>query len=96
MAAPYILETKRLWLRPFAPQDTDVLHRLFTDPDVRRYLFDDKIVSRDRVDGEIEDSIASFARSGFGMWANHSLVMANYISRANAAVIDLRQLLSQG
>ena len=34
--------------------------------------------------------------SGFGMWANHSLVMANYISRANAAVIDLRQLLTQG
>ena len=34
--------------------------------------------------------------SGFGMWANHSLVMANYISRANAAVLDLRQLLSQG
>ena len=34
--------------------------------------------------------------SGYGMLANHSLVMANYISRANAAVIDLRQLLSQG
>jgi len=34
--------------------------------------------------------------SAFGMSANHSLVMANYISRANAAVIDLRQLLSQG
>ncbi len=32
----------------------------------------------------------------FGVLANHSLVMANYISRANAAVIDLRQLLSQG
>ncbi|MCM2678725.1 DUF2333 family protein [Echinimonas agarilytica] len=34
--------------------------------------------------------------SGFGMLANHSLVMANYISRANAAVIDLRELLNQG
>ncbi|MDH5517137.1 MAG: DUF2333 family protein [Gammaproteobacteria bacterium] len=34
--------------------------------------------------------------SGFGFFANHSLVMANYISRANAAVIDLRSLLSQG
>ena len=34
--------------------------------------------------------------SGYGMLANHSLVMANYISRANAAVMDLRQLLSQG
>jgi len=34
--------------------------------------------------------------SGFGFFANHSLVMANYISRANAAVIDLRNLWSQG
>jgi hypothetical protein len=33
---------------------------------------------------------------GFGFFANHSLVMANYISRANAAVIDLRSLLEQG
>jgi len=34
--------------------------------------------------------------SGFGVLANHSLVMANYISRANAALIDLTELLSQG
>ena len=34
--------------------------------------------------------------SGFGFLANHSLVMANYISRANAALIDLRRLLEQG
>ncbi|QSX40295.1 DUF2333 family protein [Shewanella cyperi] len=34
--------------------------------------------------------------SGFGLVANHSLVMANYVSRANAAVIDLTNLLSQG
>jgi len=34
--------------------------------------------------------------SGFGLMANHSLVMASYISRANAAIIDLRSLLSQG
>lgn len=34
--------------------------------------------------------------SGFGLMANHSLVMANYISRANAALIDLSELLTQG
>ncbi|GGM03919.1 DUF2333 family protein [Pseudomonas asuensis] len=34
--------------------------------------------------------------SGFGILANHSLVIANYISRANAAIIDLRQLMEQG
>ena len=34
--------------------------------------------------------------TGFGLFANHSLVMASYISRANAAIIDLRELLSRG
>ena len=34
--------------------------------------------------------------TGYGVTANHSLVMASYISRANAAVIDLLNLLRQG
>ena len=33
---------------------------------------------------------------GLGLLANHSLVMASHISRANAAIIDLRALLAQG
>jgi len=32
----------------------------------------------------------------YGFFANHSLVMANYVSRANAAIIDLRKLLERG
>jgi len=34
--------------------------------------------------------------SGFGLSANHSLVMASYISRANTAIIDLKRLLQDG
>ena len=34
--------------------------------------------------------------SGFGIFANYSLSMANYIARANAAIIDLRDLLQRG
>ena len=34
--------------------------------------------------------------NGFGFFANHSLVMASYVSRANSALIDLRRLLEQG
>lgn len=34
--------------------------------------------------------------SGFGLFANYSLSMANYVARANAAVIDLRDLLQRG
>lgn len=33
---------------------------------------------------------------GYGLFANHSLVMANYLARANAAVINLRDVLDQG
>jgi hypothetical protein len=34
--------------------------------------------------------------STFGLFANHSLVLANYISRANATLIELRELLERG
>lgn len=34
--------------------------------------------------------------SGFSLFANYSLVMASYVSRANAAIIDLKRLLQQG
>lgn len=34
--------------------------------------------------------------SGFGFLANHSLTMSSYISRASAAITDLRALLQQG
>ena len=51
---------------------------------------------------ELEESLSPMRSplvmngKGFGLFPNHSLVMANYISRANAAVIDLRNLLAQG
>ena len=60
------------------------------------------LVSLQQIIRELEltqQSVNSFMilnGSGFGMLANHSLVMANYISRANAAIIDLRELLAQG
>jgi hypothetical protein len=33
---------------------------------------------------------------GFGLFANYSLTMANYIARANAAALDLRDLMNRG
>jgi hypothetical protein len=34
--------------------------------------------------------------NGYGMFANHSLALANYISRASATMIDLKRLLENG
>jgi hypothetical protein len=33
---------------------------------------------------------------GFGMFANHSLVMASYLSRATQAITNMRELLAGG
>ena len=60
------------------------------------------IISVKQIIRELEESQAAIYSpmilngGGYGFFANHSLVMANYISRANAALIDLRKLLERG
>lgn len=60
------------------------------------------LVSLQQVIRELENSQKTFLSpvilngSGFGLFANYSLTLANYIARANAATIDLRSLLQQG
>jgi hypothetical protein len=34
--------------------------------------------------------------NGYGLFANYSLSMANYIARANAAALDLRDIMNRG
>lgn len=59
-------------------------------------------VSLDQVIRELEEAQHSLGSpvvlngAPFGFFANHSLVMANYVSRANAALIDLSALLKRG
>ncbi|HEY0229861.1 MAG TPA: DUF2333 family protein [Dokdonella sp.] len=60
------------------------------------------LISLEQVVRELEESQKPLGSpivlngAPFGFFANHSLVMANYISRANAAIIDLRELLKRG
>jgi ribosomal-protein-alanine N-acetyltransferase len=63
-----ILGTKRLVLRPFALEDQGALYALFTHPDVRRFLWDDRIIGTETVQAVITASLASFAALGFGQW----------------------------
>lgn len=63
------IETARLYLRPFTLADVDELHRLWAEPGVRKYLWDDEVIPRGRVESIVEASIALFNSSGFGLWA---------------------------
>lgn len=63
-----LLETARLALPPFTLADLDFLHALWLDPPVRRYLWDDQIISREQAREVIEASLASFATDAYGFW----------------------------
>ena len=56
-------------MRPFAMDEADNLHRLWVDPGVRKFLWDDQIISRETAIAVVESSIESFVNRGFGFWA---------------------------
>ncbi len=62
------LTSLRLCLRPLTPSDVDVMHRLFTDADVRKFLWDDVIIPREQTAAVIAASNADFAARGYGLW----------------------------
>jgi RimJ/RimL family protein N-acetyltransferase len=62
------IHTPRLRLRPYRVEDVDDLYRLWTNPEVRRYLWDDVIISREQAASVVRASIACFEIHGFGQW----------------------------
>lgn len=62
------LRTERLRLRPCQAGDLDTLHQLWTEADVRRFLFDDRQISIEEAYSSIETSLVSFAKYGYGIW----------------------------
>ncbi len=69
-----------------------------------RPVLEDKnaVISVKQIIRELEEAQATVYSpvilngGGYGLFGNHSLVMANYLSRANAAISDLRKLLERG
>jgi [ribosomal protein S5]-alanine N-acetyltransferase len=63
------IETARLRLRPLVPEDLDAIHSIWVEPEVRRYLWDDEQISRERAEAVLAGSSESFGSDGFGIWA---------------------------
>lgn len=85
------LETTRLWLWPFTLADANDLHQLWTEPAVRKYLWDDQIISRDTVVEVIQASEKSFAEYGFGFWT-----ISDKSKSATIGFCGLRHFLEDG
>jgi ribosomal-protein-alanine N-acetyltransferase len=64
----HLLSTERLVLRPVTAGDHAALLAHWTQPDVRRFLFDGAALSAAEVAETIEESTGDFAARGFGVW----------------------------
>jgi len=64
----HLLSTERLVLRPVMADDHAAVLAHWTQPDVRRFLFDGAALSGVEVAETIEESIGDFAARGFGVW----------------------------
>ncbi|HKS40763.1 MAG TPA: GNAT family N-acetyltransferase [Blastocatellia bacterium] len=62
------IQTSRLRLRPITGADLDAIHRLWIDPGVRRYLWDDEVIPIDQAASAIETSQSLFEANGYGLW----------------------------
>ena len=61
--------SERLSLFPVAVGDVEVLHALWTDEEVRRFLWDGEVIPLERTRETIQKSGTLFDRCGFGIWA---------------------------
>jgi ribosomal-protein-alanine N-acetyltransferase len=62
------IETERLLLRMFRPDDLDDLAALFADPDVVRYVGNGKPSDRDEAKRALESILKHWQTHGFGRW----------------------------
>lgn len=62
------LTTARTRMRPLTSDDVDLVHKLWTDAAVRKFLWDDVVIDRERAAQVVDMSGRDFAAHGFGLW----------------------------
>jgi [ribosomal protein S5]-alanine N-acetyltransferase len=63
-----ILETQRLLLKPILESELHKLHSIFIDAYVRKYLFDNEVLSSQQVEDILTESQRLFDEKKFGLW----------------------------
>ena len=72
-APPYDVETcltdlENIRFRMIQVEDLQLAHTLWINTEVRRFLFDDRVIALDEARALIEASIKNFEERGYGLW----------------------------
>lgn len=63
------LETPRLLLRQFTPDDTQELYRIYSQPDLFKYMSNEKPLLWEQTKGVIDSFTENWQKHHFGVWA---------------------------
>jgi [ribosomal protein S5]-alanine N-acetyltransferase len=83
-----VLETSRLILRAFEPEDVPVLHRIMNGPDVLRYFPPGGPPSYERVERGVTRFLQHWQTRGYGLWAVVEHASGALIGRSGLAFVE--------
>jgi RimJ/RimL family protein N-acetyltransferase len=49
-------------------EDAGDLHHLWTDPQMRRFFWDDEVITHQTAEAAVREAVEGFGRHGFGLW----------------------------
>lgn len=75
------LETERLRLRAFAPDDFEVYAAMMADPEVTRFLADGRPLDRAEAWRQLAMFAGHWSLRGFGVWAVEERATAKFLGR---------------
>lgn len=64
----HLLTTDRCMLVPFAKSEVALFHQINTSPFVRKYLWDNEIITLETVNGILSENERLFNQKHFGLW----------------------------
>ncbi|MEG4291216.1 GNAT family N-acetyltransferase [Microcoleus sp. C2C3] len=80
------IETARLYLRQFTPEDLDDLYRIYSDPEIMKYL--GGVRTREATEIAIHTMLKCWEENNFGMWALVHKIDRKMIGRCGLFFLD--------
>ncbi|MEG4493822.1 GNAT family N-acetyltransferase [Microcoleus sp. D3_18_C4] len=80
------IETARLYLRLFTPDDLDDLYRIYSDREIMKYLTG--VRSREATEIAIHTMLKRWEENNFGMWAVVHKIDRKMIGRCGLGLLD--------
>ncbi len=88
----FIIETERLAMREFGPEDAEDFFALCTNPQVMRYVVGEEVPADVEATRERITNYPDYKRHGFGRWACIHKATGRMIGRRSGAPASLQRI----